>query len=310
MILEHRELSKLKGTYVDALPQLVNKKTGRLHTSYNQAGTVTGRISSSSPNLQNIPVKSELGRQVRRAFIAPPGQVLLSADYSQVELRILAHITHDENLLKAFAEGEDIHASTASKLFNVPLSEVTSAQRRLGKTINFGVVYGISDWGVSGRTDLSVEDSRRLIDGYFERYPRVKAYIEETKEQAHTQGYVESLMGRRRYFRELTSGRRIPPALRNQAEREAINMPIQGTAADIIKRAMLNLHQELGGRGLSSRMILQVHDELVLECPLPEVEVITPLVRAVMEEAYKLDAPLKVDVSVGQDWDRMDRVNG
>jgi DNA polymerase I len=309
LILEHRELSKLKGTYVDALPQLVSKKDGRLHTSYNQAGTVTGRISSSNPNLQNIPVRSELGRQVRRAFIAPPGRVLLSADYSQVELRILAHITQDENLLKAFAEGEDIHASTASRLFNVPLSEVTSRQRRLGKTINFGVVYGISDWGVSGRTELSVEDSRRLIDGYFDKYPRVKAYIEQTKGQANSRGYVESLMGRRRYFRELTSGRRIPPALKNQAEREAINMPIQATAADIIKRAMVNLHKEFYERNLTSRMILQVHDELVLECPQQEVGAVAPLVREVMEQAYKLDAPLKVDVSVGQDWDKMSSFN-
>jgi DNA polymerase I len=307
-ILEHRELSKLKGTYVDALPALVSKKDGRLHTSYNQAGTVTGRISSSNPNLQNIPVKSELGRQVRRAFIAPPGRVLLSADYSQVELRILAHVTQDENLLKAFAEGEDIHTSTASKLFNVPLAQVTPQQRRLGKTINFGVVYGISDWGVSGRTELSVEESRRLIDGYFDRYPRVKAYIEQTKEQAHSQGYVESLMGRRRYFRELTSGRRIPLTLRNQAEREAINMPIQATAADIIKRAMVNLHGELASRGLSSRMILQVHDELVIECPQPEAHEVVPLVRRVMEEAYQLDAPLKVDVSAGPNWDQMKRV--
>jgi DNA polymerase I len=308
LILEHRELSKLKGTYVDALPLLVSKKDGRLHTSYNQAGTVTGRISSSNPNLQNIPVKSELGRQVRRAFIAPPGSVLLSADYSQVELRILAHITQDENLLKAFAEGEDIHTSTASLLFNVPLDQVTSQQRRLGKTINFGVVYGISDWGVSGRTELSVEESRRLIDGYFERYPRVKAYIERTKEQAHSRGYVESLMGRRRYFRELTSGRRIPIALKNQAEREAINMPIQATAADIIKRAMVDLHRELASRAHSSRMILQVHDELVVECPQDEVDQVASLVRRVMEQAHKLDAPLKVDVSAGLNWDEMSRV--
>jgi DNA polymerase-1 len=190
----------------------------------------------------------------------------------------------------------------------VPLDQVTSQQRRLGKTINFGVVYGISDWGVSGRTELSLEESHRLIDDYFDKYPRVKAYIEQTKEQAHSQGFVESLMGRRRYFRELTSGRRIPPALRNQAEREAINMPIQATAADIIKRAMVNLHGELSTRGLTSQMILQVHDELVLECPQREVEQVAPLVREVMERAYKLDAPLKVDVAVGQNWDEMSRV--
>lgn len=305
LILEHRELSKLKGTYVDALPVLVSGKDGRLHTSYNQVGSVTGRISSSNPNLQNIPVKSELGRQVRRAFVAPPGRVLLSADYSQVELRILAHVAHDENLLQAFADGEDIHARTASRLFNVELTEVTSQQRRLGKTINFGVVYGISDWGVSGRTELSVEESRRLIEGYFDKYPGVKDYIERTKEQAHSQGYVESLMGRRRYFPELREGRRVPVALRNQAEREAINMPIQATAADIIKRAMVTLHRELSALGLGSRMIMQVHDELVLECPENEVDRAAPLVCEAMEGAFRLDAPLKVDVTVGNDWDNM-----
>jgi DNA polymerase-1 len=308
LILEHRELSKLKGTYVDALPQLVSPRDGRLHTSYNQAGAVTGRISSSNPNLQNIPIRRELGRQVRRAFVAPPGRTLLSADYSQVELRILAHITQDENLLKAFADGEDIHASTASRLFNVPLPEVTPQQRRLGKTINFGVAYGISDWGVSERTELSFEESHRLIDDYFKKYPRVKNYIEQTKEQARTQGYVESLMGRRRYFPELASGRRIPQGVRNQAEREAINMPIQATAADIIKRAMVNLHSALLERPLQSRMILQVHDELVLECPEGEIGVVAPMVHEVMEQAYALTAPLKADVSVGQNWDEMSPV--
>ncbi len=310
LILEHRELSKLKGTYVDALPQLVNPNDGRLHTSYNQAGTVTGRISSSNPNLQNIPIRSELGRQVRRAFIAPPGKALLSADYSQVELRILAHISQDENLLQAFAEGEDIHASTASRLFNVPLAEVTPQQRRLGKTINFGVAYGISDWGVSERTELRVEESRRLIDDYFNKYPRVKAYLEETKEQARSRGYVESLMGRRRYFPELASGRRIPQSVKNAAEREAINMPIQATAADIIKRAMVQLHAKLHVHALQSLMILQVHDELVLECPEAEIGTVAPLVREVMEQAYTLAAPLKADVAVGPNWDQMSPFNG
>ncbi|MGB8643601.1 MAG: DNA polymerase I, partial [Anaerolineae bacterium] len=305
LILEHRELSKLKGTYVDALPQLINARDGRLHTSFNQTGTVTGRISSSNPNLQNIPVKTELGRQVRRAFIAPKGQLLLSADYSQVELRILAHVSRDENLLQAFAAGEDIHVSTAARLFNVPVSEVTSEQRRLGKTMNFGIVYGISNWGVAGRTDLSLEASRDLIDKYFEKYPRIREYIDRTKELARTQGYVESLMGRRRYFPELASGKGNP-GLRNQAEREAINMPIQATAADIIKQAMVNLAAALAERKLTSRMILQVHDELVLEVPPRELDPVAHLIREVMETAYRLDAPLRVDVAVGPNWDEME----
>jgi DNA polymerase-1 len=308
LILEHRELSKLKGTYVDALPQLVNPRDGRLHTSFNQAGSVTGRISSSNPNLQNIPVKSELGRLVRRAFIAPPGKVLLSADYSQVELRILAHITQDPNLLQAFAEDEDIHTGTAALLFNVPIDQVTPRMRRLGKTINYGVAYGISDWGIAGRTELNLEESRQLIHNYYEKYPRIKAYIERTKQQAHAQGYVESLMGRRRYFPELGAGRRVPVGVRNQAEREAINMPIQATAADIIKLAMIQLHRELEARGLQSKVILQVHDELVLESPRDEVDTVAPLVCEIMEHAYELAAPLEADVKVGQNWDEMEPV--
>lgn len=310
LILEHRELSKLKGTYADALPQLISEKDGRVHTSFNQIGAVTGRISSSNPNLQNIPVRTELGRRVRRAFIAPAGEMLLSADYSQVELRILAHVSKDPNFLDAFARGEDIHARTAATLFNVPLEEVTPSMRRLGKTINFGVAYGISDWGVSGRTELSLEDSRKLIHDYYERYPLVKEYLERTKQQARDKGFVESLMGRRRYFPELSGERRIPIGMKNQAEREAINMPIQATAADIIKKAMVNLFQELHARKLKSRLILQVHDELVLECPTGEIAKVAPMVRNIMEQAYKLDAPLQVDVKVGANWDEMKAVNG
>ncbi len=305
LILEHRELAKLKGTYVDALPQLVNPEDGRVHTNFNQAGAVTGRLSSSNPNLQNIPVRTELGRRVRRAFIAPPGSVLISADYSQVELRILAHVSRDPNLLQAFADGEDIHASTASQLFNVPLSEVTKDMRRLGKTINFGVVYGISDWGVAGRTELSLEESRKLINAYNEKYAGVKAYMDRTKAMAHEKGYVQSLLGRRRYFPELGSGRRLPIGVRNQAEREAINMPIQATAADIIKIAMVRLHAALREQKLRTRMILQVHDELLLEAPQEEVAQVVPLVHRVMCDAYPLDAPLQVEVRVGANWQDM-----
>ena len=305
LILEHRELSKLKGTYVDALPELVNPEDGRVHTSFNQAGAVTGRLSSSNPNLQNIPVRTELGRRVRGAFIAPKGSVLMSADYSQVELRILAHVSQDANMLQAFANGEDIHAATAALLFNVPIDQVTKDMRRLGKTINFGVVYGISDWGVAGRTELSLEESRKLIQAYNEKYAGVKAYMERTKAMAREKGYVESLLGRRRYFPELSSGRRLPIGVKNQAEREAINMPIQASAADIIKIAMVRLHDALGKKKFKSKMILQVHDELVLESPQNEVDEVAPLVHEIMCGAYRLDAPLEVEVKIGSNWQEM-----
>ncbi len=304
LILEHRELSKLKGTYVDALPALVHPRTGRVHTNYNQTGTVSGRVSSSDPNLQNIPIRTELGRQVRRAFIAPRGSKLISADYSQVELRILAHIAHDHNLLEAFARGEDIHAVTAARLYKVPLEQVTPAMRQHGKTINFGIVYGITDYGISARSEMSQAEARQLIDSYFAQFAQVKEYIENTKRQAREQGYVQTLLGRRRYFPELQRGTPNISA-RNAAEREAINHPIQGSAADIIKLAMLRLHRELHARDLKTRMILQVHDELVFECPDDEIDLVAPLVRAVMESAYPLESKLKVDVAVGQNWDEM-----
>ncbi len=305
LILEHRELAKLKGTYVDALPALINPRTGRVHTDYNQTGTVTGRVSSSNPNLQNIPIRTDLGRLVRRAFIAPRGSQLISADYSQVELRILAHITRDPNLLEAFARGEDIHAATAARLYNVPLNKVTPQMRRVGKTINFGITYGITDYGIAARTDLSLREARQLIENYFEQYARVKDYIENTKRQAKEQGYVQTLLGRRRNFPELQSTARVHPTVRSASEREAINMPIQGTAADILKIAMVHLYQELRARHLRARMTLQVHDELVLECPDDEIHIVAPLICDIMENAYPLDPRLKVDVSAGQNWDEM-----
>ena len=304
LILEHRELSKLKGTYVDALPALVLPRTGRVHTDYNQTGVVTGRVSSSNPNLQNIPIRTDVGRQVRRAFIAPRGSKLLSADYSQVELRILAHVARDPGLLDAFARGEDIHAATAARLFKVPLAQVTSQMRQLGKTINFGIAYGITDYGVAARTELSRSEARQLIDNYFAQYAGVKAYIEKTKREARERGYVQTLLGRRRYFPELQREPRNIGA-RNAAEREAINHPIQGSAADIIKIAMVRLHRELHARGLKAQMTLQVHDELVLECPDDEVRVVAPLVREMMENAYPLESKLKADVAIGQNWDEM-----
>jgi DNA polymerase-1 len=302
LILEHRELSKLQGTYVDALPVLVHPRTGRLHTDYNQTGTTTGRVSSSNPNLQNIPIRTELGRKVRRAFIAPRGSKLVSADYSQVELRILAHVTHDPGLLDAFAHGEDIHAATAARLFGVELAQVTSDMRRLGKTINFGIAYGITDFGISAQTKLSISESRQLIDNYFAKFAGVKEYIDSTKREAHERGYVQTLLGRRRYFPELKGKSSGSPAAR-AAEREAINMPIQGSAADIIKLAMIRLHDELSKGKLNAKMILQVHDELVFECPESELDAVVALVRDVMENAYPLESKLKVDVGVGQSWD-------
>jgi DNA polymerase-1 len=305
-ILEQRELAKLKSTYVDALPQLVNQDTGRVHTSYNQTGTVTGRISSSDPNLQNIPIRTDVGREVRRAFVAEEGSVLLAADYSQVELRILAHISQDPAMLATFARGEDIHTSTAAFLFDVPLDQVDQEMRRVAKTINFGITYGMSGYGMAWRTGLTQEESDRFISEYFAKYPRVKAYLDETKRKARDVGYVETLLGRRRYFPELQSDSKAHQNIRAAAQRMAINAPIQGSAADIIKIAMIRLHRALKERGLKSGMTLQVHDELVLEVPEGELDVVAPLVKSIMEGAFHLDAPLKVDMKVGKNWLEMD----
>ncbi|MFQ6014642.1 MAG: DNA polymerase I [Anaerolineae bacterium] len=310
LVLEYRHLTKLKSTYVDALPLLVNRQTGRVHTSYNQTGTVTGRLSSSDPNLQNIPIRTEPGRQIRRAFVAPAGHLLLAADYSQVELRILAHISQDEGLLSAFQRDEDIHASTAATVFGVPLQEVTPAMRRIAKTINFGIIYGVSDFGLAQRTELTQEEAKQFIDSYFVRYGRVKEYISSTKREAAKQGYVETLLGRRRYFPELKSGSRAHGGVRRAAERAAINHPIQGSAADIIKIAMVQLHQTLQEKGLASKMMLQVHDELVLEVPEEELEVMVQLAPQIMSRAYELAVPLKVDVKMGRNWEEMEEVSG
>jgi len=306
LILEHRQLTKIKSTYVDALPALVNRETGRVHTSYNQTGTVTGRISSSDPNLQNIPVRTELGRHVRCAFVSREGWLLLGADYSQVELRILAHVSQDPDLLAAFARGEDIHASTAAAIFEVPLPDVTADMRRLAKTINFGIIYGMGEYGLAQRTDLSVEQARTFIDNYFARFGKVRDYLDETKTEAREQGYVVTLLGRRRYFPELQSTSPAHAGQKRAAEREAINMPIQGSAADILKIAMVRLFRALEDENLAARMILQVHDELVLEVPGEELRPVARLVRDVMENAWDLDASLQVDVKVGTNWERME----
>ncbi len=306
LILEHRQLSKIKSTYVDALPKLVNPKTGRVHTSYNQTGTVTGRLSSSDPNLQNIPIRTDVGRRVRNAFIAEPGWALIKADYSQVELRILAHVSQDPAMLEAFARGEDIHATTAAAVYGVPLSEVTPELRRVAKTANFAVTYGVTGYGLAQSTGMAQEEAEQFIRNYFARFPKVKEYLDRTKKTAAERGWVETLLGRRRYFPELKSTAPMHAQARAAAERMAINMPIQGTAADIIKIAMVRLQKALDERGLRAKLILQVHDELVLEAPEAELEETSALVKSTMEGALQLDAPLKVDIKHGRNWGEME----
>jgi len=305
LVLEQRQLAKLKGAYIDALPALVNPTTGRVHTSFNQAGTVTGRLSSSEPNLQNIPIRTDLGRQVRRAFIAAPGCVLMSADYSQVELRILAHLSGDPGLRQAFARGEDIHASTAAAIFGVSLKDVTPEQRRIAKAVNFGLAYGQGAYGLAQVTGLSQSDAQKFIEAYFARFARVRHYVEETKRKAATLGYVETVMGRRRYFPILQSKDKDPRTqiARRAAERECINMPVQGSAADIMKAAMLRVHAGLKANFPNVKMTLQVHDELVLEAPEQDMHQVAALVRQAMDSAFPLSVPLKVDIKTGRNWD-------
>ena len=307
LILEQRELSKLKSTYVDALPAAVNPETGRVHTSYNQAGSVTGRIASSEPNLQNIPIRTELGRQVRKAFVAARGQRLVAADYSQIELRLAAHMSQDKALLQAFREDQDIHTATAAAVLNVPPDKVTKEQRRTAKTVNFGILYGQGAFGLTRTTGLTLAEAENFIKNYFERFPGLKKYLDETKRLAAERGYVETLLGRRRYFPGLTQsgGTREAAIARARAEREAINAPIQGTAADIIKLAMLRLPGALAKAKLSAKLLLQVHDELVLECPSAEVEEVARVTSAVMSKAFKLDIPLGVEVRSGKNWEEM-----
>lgn len=303
-LLEYRELEKLRSTYVDALPQMVNPETGRIHTSFNQTGTVTGRLSSSEPNLQNIPIRSDLGRRIRDAFIAEPGWLLIGADYSQVELRILANVSGDEALRRAFQEGQDIHATTAAAVNNIPVEQVTSLQRSFAKAVNFGLMYGMSAFRLARDSSLTLPEAEAFVKTYFERFPKVKQYLDGMRVQAAEQGYVETLLKRRRYFPALQSQDTSQRGMmeRRAAEREAINMPIQGTAADIIKIAMIKLHAALAERGLRGRMILQVHDELLLEAPEDEVEGTMALVKEVMENAYPLDVPLRVDARAGRNW--------
>jgi len=302
LIQEYRQLSKLKSTYIDALPGLLNPRTGRVHTSFNQTRTTTGRLSSSEPNLQNIPVRGETARQIRCAFIAPKGTRLFAGDYSQIDLRALAHLSQDQSLIHAFQQDEDIHAATAAQLFNVKKSKVTADMRRLAKTVNFGVIYGMSEYGLEQATELSREEAAQFIAAYFARYPKVKEYLESTKQQARDNGYVQTILGRRRFIPEINSQNR---QVREAAERMAINMPVQGTSADIIKVAMINLAREMDKQRSKSKMLLQVHDELVLEVPDEEMETMRQLVPQVMSSALELSVPLKVDTKKGQNWGEM-----
>jgi len=302
-ILDYRQLAKLKSTYIDALPGLINPKTGRVHTSFNQTRTATGRLSSSEPNLQNIPIRGEFGKQVRQAFVAPAGSYFVAGDYSQIDLRALAHLSQDPGLLNAFHRDEDIHAATAAQLFGVDASQITPDMRRLAKTVNFGVIYGMSDYGLEQATELSREEATQFIATYFAKYPGVKQYLESTKEQARERGYVQTLLGRRRFIPEVNSSNR---QVREAAERMAINMPVQGTSADIIKVAMINLDREMEKCRLKSKMLLQVHDELILEVPRDELEEMKKLVPRIMSSAIKLSIPLKVDIKTGNNWGEME----
>jgi DNA polymerase-1 len=299
-LLEHRELTKLKGTYADALPELINAVTGRVHTSYNQTGAATGRLSSSNPNLQNIPIRTELGREIRRGVIAPPDMQLLSVDYSQVELRILAHFSQDATLLEAFAQGQDIHAATAAAVYGIPLQSVTKDQRGFAKRVNFGLIYGMGPHRLARDSNLTFSEARNFIKTYFERLPGVERYLEETKQRARREP-LKTLFGRSREFAVLMN-----PASRasdiQAAERVAINMPIQGSAADIMRRAMIDVHAALERNKLGARIVLQVHDELVLEVPDDELEQTSALVVEIMEGAYKLDAPLRANAQFGDNW--------
>ena len=303
LVLEQRELSKLKSTYVDALPLSVDPSTGRVHTSYSQIGAVTGRLSSNNPNLQNIPIRTELGRKVRNAFIAPKGSMLISVDYSQIELRLAAHMSGDEAMQAAFRAGQDIHSTTAAAIYNIPLEKVTKDMRRHAKAINFGLIYGMSAFGLTRSTELTLAEAEDFVKAYFEKFPGVKRYLDGIRKSAAADGYVETLLGRRRYFPALKA--QTNKAMKNREEREAINAPIQGTAADIMKIAMLKIPSALAKAKLKGKMLLQVHDELVIECPQAELDATVRTVRQVMESAYPLNIPLETEARAGSNWGEM-----
>ncbi len=300
LILEYREISKLVSTYLDALPKQVNPRTNKIHTSFSQTGSVTGRLASSDPNLQNIPTRTELGHRVRQGFIAEKGNVLISVDYSQIELRVVAHMSQDQAMLDAFRKGMDIHAATAAAIYNVSVDEVTKDQRRHAKAINFGLIYGMSAFGLSRSTDLTLAEAENFVKTYFERFPNVKAYLDSIRKQAASEGYVETLLGRRRYFPNLRHPANAQ--IKAREEREAINAPVQGTAADIMKIAMINLAPAIQQANSKAKMLIQVHDELVLECPEGEKQAVIDLVKKIMENAYHLDIPLSTDARFGNNW--------
>jgi len=300
VILEHRTLSKLKSTYTDRLPEQIHPRTGRVHTSYHQAVASTGRLSSSDPNLQNIPIRTPEGRRIRQAFVPEPGWVMLAADYSQIELRIMAHLSGDEGLLRAFAAGDDVHRATAAEVFGVTLEQVSAEQRRSAKAINFGLIYGMSAFGLAQQLGIERGAAKDYVDRYFARYPGVKAYMEDTRRRAAERGYVETVFGRRLYLPDI---RARNAQLRQAAERAAINAPMQGTAADIIKRAMLAVDRWLRESAFPAWMIMQVHDELVFEVAEDAVSLASERIRAAMVAAAELRAPLEVDVGVGANWD-------
>jgi DNA polymerase-1 len=306
MVLEHRELSKLKSTYVDSLPAALDPVTGRVHTSYSQTGAVTGRLSSSNPNLQNIPIRTEEGRRIRNGFIAGEGSVLISVDYSQIELRIVAHMAQDETMLAAFRAGEDIHATTASAVYGVDPGAVDKDMRRHAKAINFGLIYGMSAFGLKNATDLTLAEAENFVKAYFDKFPGIKKFLDDIRVTAAREGYVETLLGRRRYFPNLMAAKNY--ALRNREEREAINSPIQGTAADIMKLAMLKIPPAIAAARLNGQMLLQVHDELVLECPREELEKTAQLVKETMADAYPLSIPLATEAKWGRSWGEMTEI--
>ena len=298
-ILEYRTYQKLKSTYVDALPMQVNEKTGRIHTNFMQTVAATGRLSSVNPNLQNIPIRTLRGQQVRAAFIASEGKKIISADYSQIELRLIAEISGEKNMIEAFQKGEDIHASTAAKLFKIPLNEVTKLQRSQAKTVNFGIIYGVSSFGLSEQTGLSRTEAKQMIDAYFETYPRLKEYMNEQIMTARKNGYVETILGRKRYLKDINSANFV---VKGHAERNAINAPIQGSAADIIKLAMINIDRELENQKMETKMLLQVHDELIFETPIDEIETAKILIKTQMETAYATQVPLLTEVGIADNW--------
>jgi DNA polymerase-1 len=299
-ILQYRSLSKLKGTYVDALPQLVNPKTGRIHTTFNQTVTATGRLSSSDPNLQNIPIRTELGRRIRKAIVAPVGSRLVAADYSQIELRVLAHLSRDEALIEAFREGADIHDRTAKEVFGADSSLDPAERRRRAKIINFSIIYGKTAYTLGKEFGVSTREAQAFIDAYLDRYPKVRELIEEIIRGARRTGQVRTLFGRVRYVPEIGSRNRNT---RSAAERVAVNTPVQGTAADLIKKAMVDLARRLREESLQARLVLQVHDELVLEVPENELDRAPDLVRDTMENVHPMEVPLKVDLKVGTSWE-------